>query len=324
MKYVKVSDNSYKLSVTDGGTIYLYTGAETGEVRISGDLIVQGNTTTVQSEELTVKDNIIILNQGETGAGITLDEAGIRIDRGTLQDAYIVLDEDITNSRTGLPGVFAFKFNDGSAAAIRTNAINTAGSDLHLINSGTGVITVTGTTDYENQVTDDDDITNKKYVDDAISTSFATVFLKQIGDGVSSPSSIRIFDSEPSPDGSGVDHSKITFTIDGVIHAEMYDDRLEYGNLRFTDTIIETISSNDDLVLRAPGTGAVRIDDTLHINSTPGDDDVAIEPTQPIDGSKIYISTQSTGKSGIYFVNDEANRDELVSKNRALLFGMLF
>ena len=324
MKYVKVSDNSYKLSVTDGGTIYFYTGDETGEVRISGDLIVQGNTTTVQSEELTVRDNIIEINTGETGAGVTLDTAGLRIDRGTFQDAYMVLDENLTSRVTGDPGVFAFRFNDGTAAPIRTTHINTAGSDLHLINSGTGVITVSGTTDYEDQVTDDDDITNKKYVDDAIATAFDTVFLRQIGDGITNPSSVIVNSYEPFPDGQGVANSFIQFNIDGSVVSELYRDRWEFEELRFAGTTIETLSSNEDLVLRAPGTGSVRIDDTLHINSTPGDDDILLQPAQPGDGAKIYVSNQSTGKSGIFFVNDESNRDELVSKNRALLFGMLF
>jgi hypothetical protein len=39
---------------------------------------------------------------------------------------------------------------------------------------------------------------------------------------------------------------------------------------------------------------------------------------------KIYVADQYTGKSGLFFTNDQGNRDELVSKNRALLFGMLF
>ena len=38
----------------------------------------------------------------------------------------------------------------------------------------------------------------------------------------------------------------------------------------------------------------------------------------------IYSRPEGIGKSGIFFVNTENNRDELVSKNRALLFSMLF
>jgi len=63
----------------------------------------------------------------------------------------------------------------------------------------------------------------------------------------------------------------------------------------------------------------------LHINSTPSDDDNTLIPaTAPAEGVKLYVNNQSHGKTGIYFVNAENNRDEIVSKNRALLFGMLF
>ena len=49
---------------------------------------------------------------------------------------------------------------------------------------------------------------NKKYVDDAITTAFATVLLPQIGDGVLTPSGVVVSDFETS----GAD-SQITFRI---------------------------------------------------------------------------------------------------------------
>lgn len=52
-------------------------------VTIDGDLVVLGETTTVESTTLTVADNEIVLNDGETGNGITAGDAGIAIDRGT-------------------------------------------------------------------------------------------------------------------------------------------------------------------------------------------------------------------------------------------------
>jgi hypothetical protein len=324
-KYLRVDGGDYKITVQNGGTITLDTGFDEGTVVITGDLTVQGETTTVNTTNMTVEDNIIVLNQGEAGAGITdpSSSSGIQIDRGSLLDAFFVYDDSLTDSING-NGLFAFRLSGGSVSGIRTNHISTAGSDLHLINAGSGVITVSGTVDYENQVTDDDDITNKKYVDDAISTAFATVFLKQIGDGVISPSSIVVADSEPSPDGSGAAHSNITFTIDGNVISQVYRDRWEFEELRIEGTKIETISSNEDLILSAPGTGSVRINDMVHINSVPTLDDPSTEATTPLNGVKLYVSNQDAGKTGIYFVNAEETRDELVSKNRALLFGMLF
>ena len=320
-KYLRVDGGDYKITVQNGGQITLDTGSEEGTVVITGDLTVQGTTTTVETANMTIEDNIIVLNQGEAGAGITdpSNSSGIEIDRGSLLNALMVYDDNLTDAING-GGLFALRLSNGTVSGLRTNHISTAGSDLHLINAGTGVITVSGTNNYEDQVTDDDDITNKRYVDDAISTAFATVFLQQIGDGVITPSSIVVADSESA----GVDTSKISFTIDGNIVSELYSDRWEFDELRFRGTTLETISSNEDLILSSPGTGSVRVDDTLHINSTPGIDDFLISPLAPSDGAKIYVSTPSTGKSGVFFVNSDDYRDEIISKNRALLFGMLF
>jgi hypothetical protein len=47
-------------------------------------------------------------------------------------------------------------------------------------------------------------------------------------------------------------------------------------------------------------------------------------PTFVTGSHVIYSRAEAAGKSGIYFVNTENTRDELVSKNRALLFSMLF
>jgi hypothetical protein len=322
-KYVNVPNGDYKVTVQSGGQITLDTGAETGTVEITGDLIVRGNTTTVESEDLTVRDNIIVVNSGETGAGITLTEAGLRIDRGTFSDAYVTFNEDVTwrdpITETTISGGFVFRNNEGTLVGLRANSISTGGGDLYLINSGTGVISVTGTTNYEDNVTDDDDITNKKYVDDAIDTAFATVFLSQIGDGEDTITSITITDEETS----GSD-SVIEFAIDENVVSRLYADRWEFDEIRVIGTRIETTSSDNDLVLSAPGTGSIRIDDTLHINSVPSVDDALLEATTPDDGVKIYVSDQYTGKTGIYFTNANNNRDELVSKNRSLLFSMLF
>lgn len=322
-RFINVPNGNFFVTVQEGGQIRLNTGSEQGQVVITGDLIVEGNTTTVQSEDLTVKDNIIVVNSGETGAGITLDEAGLRVDRGTFSDGYFTFNENITwrdpNTETVKTGGFVFRDNEGALVGIRTNSISTGGGDLYLINSGTGVISVTGTTDYENNVTDDDHITNKKYVDDAISTAFATVFLPQIGDGVISTSSVIVVDEETS----GVD-SVINFAIDGVTVSQLFIDRWEFDEIRIAGTTIETLTSNSDLVLKSSGTGSIRIDDILHINSVPSDDDLNLNPSFPSDGAKIYVANEYTGKTGIYFANANQTRDELVSKNRSLLFSMLF
>ena len=326
-KFLNVPNGDYRVTVKTGGTITLDTGFENGQVTITGNLVVQGTTTTVESTVTTIADNIITVNAGETGTGVSLDTAGIMIDRGVFSNAYMVFDENVVwrdpNTETTMTGGFVFKNEIGTLVGLRANSISTGGGDLYLINSGAGVISVTGTTNYEDQVVDDDHITNKKYVDDAIATSFATVFLRQIGDGVDTVSSISIDDEETT----GL-ASVINFSIDDNIVSRLYADRWEFDEIRIAGTTIETLPSNEDLVLRSSGAGSVRIEDTLHINAVPDIDDILsinpLQPAAPANGAKIYVSDQYTGKTGIYFVNANNNRDELVSKNRALLFGMLF
>jgi hypothetical protein len=77
-------------------------------------------------------------------------------------------------------------------------------------------------------------------------------------------------------------------------------------------------------VLSAPGIGTVKIKDTLELTKTPGDDEGLLDPLLPPEGIKLYSKEPGTGKTGLYFVNEENYRDEVISKNRALLYGMLF
>lgn len=62
-----------------------------GDVSVNGDLIVTGNIT--HAGELTSTDNLIILNEGEVGAGVTAGFAGIEIDRGTETAYRFIFDE---------------------------------------------------------------------------------------------------------------------------------------------------------------------------------------------------------------------------------------
>ena len=322
-KYLNVPNGNYKVSVQTGGTIYLDTGFETGTVEISGNLLVRGDQTTVNTATLDIEDNIITLNSGETGAGITLNSSGIKIERGTLPDSFLKYDEDVA-------GFIAI---DSASAliSIATNQIDSRSQNLTL-NAGTSTVNVSPTVDYETKVftyagnnltgydaAKADVIPNAKAVVDYVAYNFANVFLSQIGDGDVTKSSIVISDFE----NSGVD-SVITFAIDGNTVSRLYADRWEFDDLRFTGSVIDTLSSNEDLVLKSSGTGSIRIDDTLHLNRVPSDDDASMTPTAPSDGTKIYVANEYTGKSGIFFANDQGSRDELVSKNRALLFGMLF
>lgn len=62
-------------------------------ITIDGNLTVLGNVTSVSSTDTNVNDNIITLNSGEMGAGVTRGTAGIEVDRGSLPVTSIKWDE---------------------------------------------------------------------------------------------------------------------------------------------------------------------------------------------------------------------------------------
>jgi hypothetical protein len=68
---------------------------DTSQVTITGNLSVLGVTTYVESTTTQVKDPIIQLNQGETGAGVTGGSSGIEIDRGSSPDVQLRWNETV-------------------------------------------------------------------------------------------------------------------------------------------------------------------------------------------------------------------------------------
>lgn len=62
---------------------------------ITGNFTVSGTTTTVDTTNTTIADNTIVLNSGETAAGVSHADgtAGIEIERGTSLNSKVVWDE---------------------------------------------------------------------------------------------------------------------------------------------------------------------------------------------------------------------------------------
>jgi hypothetical protein len=64
-----------------------------GNLTVSGNFTVAGTPTTVNSTVLVVKDNIITVNKGESGSGVSLDVAGLDVDRGDLARQRLIWKE---------------------------------------------------------------------------------------------------------------------------------------------------------------------------------------------------------------------------------------
>lgn len=149
--------DEYQLAIKSGGVITLNAGT-TGSVVVSGDLTVYGSSTTISSQDLQIEDNVIVINKGETGSGVTLGVSGLIVDRGILSDAQFLFNEskswlDSQNSFTNTAGAFVFSNATNDLVGIYTNSISTNDNDpLVLLGKGTGRVTVTGTVDYEKRV----------------------------------------------------------------------------------------------------------------------------------------------------------------------------
>ena len=312
---VSIPNNDYIIKVTPGGTITLDTGPVQGNVVFTGNITVGGSQTIVNSTELDVQDNIITVNFGETGNGVTLGTAGLRIDRGLASDGAFVWDESFSwtdpVTDTTVSGGFVFKNIANTLVGIRTVSIDSNGGDLYLINSGTGVISVSGTNNYEAQITDDDDIPNKKYVDDSITTGIQTITIQSIARG---DSALNLFDE--SIDG-GV--SNLRITIDGAEVAQFKKNTTEIEDIVFQDNTISTLTSATDLTLSSSGTSFVTIDGVLKMPVQASG--ASINPGTNI---AVYGKDPATGNSGVWYTNKNSYEDELISTNRSLLFSMLF
>ena len=86
-------------AVFAGGPTFTGT-VNAASLTLSGDLIVNGTTTTVNSNTVSIGDNILVLNSDE--AGTPSQNAGIEIERGTSTNASLIWDETADVWKAGL------------------------------------------------------------------------------------------------------------------------------------------------------------------------------------------------------------------------------
>ena len=166
---VQLTNNGAIAAIT--GTVannQVVTGTGTSAVDSSANLTFDGTTLTVTG--VLIVDEITI--DGDTISNNTTDQPLILRPNGTgsliLQNGSGEEGLEILDTVSAVNGLAITPGATGVAPLIAAGTGAEANIDIGFLGSGTGVLTVTGTTNYEAQVTDDDDIPNKKYVDDAI------------------------------------------------------------------------------------------------------------------------------------------------------------
>lgn len=81
-----------------------YAGLTLGDITIKGNVTQEGDTFISKAETVEINDNLLLINKGEVGAGVTKGIAGIEIDRGTLPNYQIVFDESDKRFKAGEVG----------------------------------------------------------------------------------------------------------------------------------------------------------------------------------------------------------------------------
>ena len=98
------------LMTLDGGDGKVtFTDGAIENLRVSGNLTVDGTTTTINTTTLTIEDNIIELNRNISTAAAMPNYSGLKVNRGSIssateQDLYWVWDETFADDGTTIHG----------------------------------------------------------------------------------------------------------------------------------------------------------------------------------------------------------------------------
>ena len=137
----QITSNDSDISTLDSTTVKL-TSNQTiaGNKTFSNtvtitDLNVTGTQTTISATNLAIKDNLIEINSGEAGAGITLVSGGITINRGSAANANILFNDSTDQFELNFPIA-----TEGNLVATATNLITTGQTLQTQITSNDGDI----------------------------------------------------------------------------------------------------------------------------------------------------------------------------------------
>lgn len=334
-RVLKVSDGDYKIKVQDEGYIILDTGTDVGKVIVTGDLEVRGNTTTINTTEMTIEDRIITLNSGDTGnSGITTVDgkrsAGIEILRGDNENDYpkaqFLFDEAVSHYDPlvddTIDGTFVLRTADNSYSGLRLASVGAPpGQDFSVDFGNYNKVMKIVNTDPEQyahlldatlplipDTPEDNFIPNKKYVNSYVSASGGTANVDNFH-----------YLLNPTYTRGQAYQTYIKFTVATNERARITSSGLDVDNINLFNNTINNDTNN--LILTATATHVVEVNSVFQL------DDTGLSPSAVSGATQIYTidsdTTPAPGKTGIYFTN-QGNSDELISKNRAVLLSILF
>ena len=130
-------DVSIVRDLSVGRDMSAVSGSFSGDLTIAGDLVVNGTTVTVNTTELLVEDNMVVINKNESGTGVTAGTAGIEIERGSADNAIVQWQESSDKFELKVGAAYAdLKIDDLEAVD------GTFSGDISAVNAGlTGDLT---------------------------------------------------------------------------------------------------------------------------------------------------------------------------------------
>jgi hypothetical protein len=327
-----VLSGDYYIKTPTAGTITLDTGVTTGTVIITGNLNVLGIQTTIQSIDATIKDNILILNQGETsavsGGSVSLGSAGISIDRGGANDptksAQLLWDDTIGwTGATVNRGLWTFKkggvFSAIDVGTIRFNGAAAGQDKNYILLDGLAPLNVNDD-NYTSKIVDRNDIPNKEYVDTRTgNTATTSLTAREIRVG---NSSVTISDYTETGQQSFITASLNSSSVFVIRPTETV-----FSNIRIGNSTIESLATNTNLTLLTNGTGVISVNNGVAFQSPVFP--TWHPPTAGIGKVNVYSSsTVGSGSTGLLFNFQNAQgtvyQGELVSAKKAIVLGIIF
>ena len=317
----------YRIRVQSGGNIILDPGS-TGTVTITGNLDVVGNQTNIESNTVSVADNVIQVNYDPNniyyGDGIPTanpinGQAGLQIWRGTRSSAYLVFDETINHynpySSSSVAGSFVMKTADGTPSALELATIVTPSNSNFAFDMQNQpfVLRIANANGYENRVLNDNDIPNRKYVQQYVTNAAGTIAVSALW----YPTVTPLVDATTSIQAFA---SSIVFQLGGITQATIASGGFTIGDITVYQNSITNTGSNVNNLILGANTGKVEITGALTL------DDQGATPSVVSGTTNIWSkSTPGPGKSGIFFNNNNASQvsDELVSRSRAVALSIL-
>lgn len=327
-RILKVSQDDYKVKVRDGGTITLDTG--NGAVVVIGNLNLQGTLTAIDTVNTTVKDNTIILNDGESstaGIGGGYGSAGLVLDRGpVLPSAQFLFDETLSyydpSSGFNTNGAFVLKTSSpgagSSLSGLEFNTILTGDNDFifdfHHTTSNVVRLANIAPMDYagtllEADSTDDiynNALTTKKYVTEYVNRLGTTSRIYKNDINGILKTEVQAFETS------------VDISINQLLSARVSSTGLYVNNINMYGNTITDIDNTANLTLASRS-------NTIDVTAILSLQNQISSPTDTLTGvTRIFpLATIGSGRTGLY-VRNAVLQDELIIKSRALAFSMLF